>query len=483
MAEASVIAAQEADRNVVEESQQDTASEISHSSSSRRSKKKRARKMDELEQKLDSKWNDKFNNLDDKLNTILNKLGNGPAVPVQSEDTRSHISDSESENGRSAARVTSDRQSTYGGADEMDPGLQDEDTLSLMIQRNERDTFADDGDDDVSVSRRSGSVDTSSSSDEGRFKNCRLTDRNALFQMFGKDALPIKQSGKGTGLVPDKTQEDIIKQSWRLQEPSKLTVYKLETHNSFKIDKEYEELLSVPSLDSIIDPLLKHKYGSKASFKNGHSLYSTTYKNIEKEAYKGQCAARMSMMISMYVQQGLGTLLTMLQQKDLNLDLAIQSTKDIFAMASQNLDQAARAGAYHHLVRRKATVADTGLDKKIPDFDRWELPLSGDGVLGKDFEKKMKLRKEENKNIQDLFSDDEKNKQSTSSSSNKRKSNYNDYSSNKRTRYESPKRKFNDRRDSSGQYQGGYRNQYRGGRGQSSSRQGSFRGGRRGGRQ
>ena len=285
-------------------------------------------------------------------------------------------------------------------------------------------------------------------------------------------------------VVPDKTQEQIIQQSWRSEEPSKLSAYKADTYNSFKLDKGFENLLAVPSLDSIVDPLLKHRYGKKASFKNGHSLYGTTYKSIEKEAYKGQCESRMAMIITMYIQQGLGKLLKVLQEKDVNIDMAVQSTKDIFAMASQNLDQCSRAGAYHHLVRRKATIADTGLDRRISDFERWELPLTHEGIFGKELENKMKLRKEENKSVQDLFSDDEK-PNANKGFQNKRKSNFEQSSNSnyKRTRFESPKRRYNDKSDSG--FRG--RSQYRGGyssRGQSSSRQSSsFRGGRRGNKQ
>ena len=108
------------------------------------------------------------------------------------------------------------------------------------------------------------------SSSEGRFKGCRLSaddKRDALYIMFGNDALPSTVSESKTGLVPDKTQEQIIQQSWRSEEPSKLSAYKADTYNSFKLDKGFENLLAVPSLDSIVDPLLKHRYGKKASFK------------------------------------------------------------------------------------------------------------------------------------------------------------------------------------------------------------------------
>lgn len=69
----------------------------------------------------------------------------------------------------------------------------------------------------------------------------------------------------------------------------------------------------------------------------------------------------MGIIAAAYTQQALGTLLETLQQKDVNLDKSVQLVRDIFAMSTKTLDQVARCGAFHHLVRRKATMEDTGL--------------------------------------------------------------------------------------------------------------------------
>jgi hypothetical protein len=94
------------------------------------------------------------------------------------------------------------------------------------------------------------------------------------------------------------------------------------------------------------------------------------------------------------MQQGLGKLLTSLMDKYPNIDAAIQSTKDTFAIASHSLDQTPHAEAFHHLVRRRAAIADSGIDRKLPDIDLWDLPLTDEGVIGKDFESKLKSKKE-----------------------------------------------------------------------------------------
>ncbi|CAC5366750.1 unnamed protein product [Mytilus coruscus] len=99
--------------------------------------------------------------------------------------------------------------------------------------------------------------------------------------------------------------------------------------------------------------------------------------------------------------------------------------KDIFAMSVKSMDQTARTGAFHHLIRRKATLLDTGQDDITELNDKFlSLKLSSDGVLGDDFEEKLKNRSETKKQIKDLLS--ELNRKSTASTSSfKRKSTVN----------------------------------------------------------
>ena len=55
--------------------------------------------------------------------------------------------------------------------------------------------------------------------------------------------------------------------------------------------------------------------------------------------------------------------------------------RDIFALSTKTLDQISRTGAFHHLVRRRATMHDTGLsDYKNYASAIMKLPLTSEGV-------------------------------------------------------------------------------------------------------
>lgn len=45
-----------------------------------------------------------------------------------------------------------------------------------------------------------------------------------------------------------------------------------------------------------------------------------------------------------------------------NLDAAMQTVRDIFAMSFEVLVQLGRTGAYNHFTRHKATIRDMGVD-------------------------------------------------------------------------------------------------------------------------
>ena len=83
----------------------------------------------------------------------------------------------------------------------------------------------------------------------------------------------------------------------------------------------------------------------------------------------------------------MGSLLNKPQSDNSNIDSAIQSVRDIFAMSTKALDQVGRGGAFHHIVRRKAAVSDTGLNN-LRDVQAkvLYLPLTGEGVFGKGLE-------------------------------------------------------------------------------------------------
>ncbi|KAH3839355.1 hypothetical protein DPMN_112784 [Dreissena polymorpha] len=86
------------------------------------------------------------------------------------------------------------------------------------------------------------------------------------------------------------------------------------------------------------------------------------------------------------------------------MDKAVQTVRDLFDMSNKALDQAGRAGAFHHLVRRKAAVTDTGLStlKDIHSKVMY-LHLSSEGVFGSGLHSKLKSRKEQKYQLHDLM--------------------------------------------------------------------------------
>ena len=92
------------------------------------------------------------------------------------------------------------------------------------------------------------------------------------------------------------------------------------------------------------------------------SLFIQYLKEIERSAFQEQIAFRMSIVITLYMQQALVTLLTELGIENTNLDKATQAVRDLFGVSTKVLDQFGRSEAYGHLICRKATMIDIGLD-------------------------------------------------------------------------------------------------------------------------
>lgn len=228
--------------------------------------------------------------------------------------------------------------------------------------------------------------------------------KKCLFDMFGDDAI-VKKPEKKDGLMLDKAQVEVLENSYRCKNPNYLTSFSEENFDLFPIHAESEELLQVPSLDSLVECFLTKRYGIKASFSKGKQLFSQPAKMIEKIAYKGHQASRLGLIIQMYVQQSLGNLLQLLGEEDCDRDKATQMVKDIFAMSTKCLDQIGRSGAFHHIIRRSVCMTDTGLFEQPDKVEFTNLPLSGDGVFGSGLETLLKSKKEKRKQIDDLIPD------------------------------------------------------------------------------
>ena len=63
---------------------------------------------------------------------------------------------------------------------------------------------------------------------------------------------------------------------------------------------------------------------------------------IEKIAYRGQQAAFMGIVMHMYMQQTLGSLIQILQSREVNVDRAVQQVHDVFAISTKILGQCGR---------------------------------------------------------------------------------------------------------------------------------------------
>ncbi|XP_071145784.1 uncharacterized protein LOC143085007 [Mytilus galloprovincialis] len=228
---------------------------------------------------------------------------------------------------------------------------------------------------------------------------------HTLGDKFGLDAYTSLKTEK-TGLVLEQNQIDVLRGSWRSETPHKITSYKENYRLSFPIDTSCQEYFNVPTMDNTVESLLMKRYGPKAAFGRVPSLFTKNLKSLERLAYQGQVAARMGLITTCYLQQASGNLLDNLTSDSPNLDSAIQNVRDIFALSTKSLDQTARTGAFHHMIRRRATMYDTGLNE-LRDYANTivTLPLTADGIFGSQFDTKMKEKTDRNKQLAEVLPD------------------------------------------------------------------------------
>ena len=446
MAEAAIIAERESSTSASE-----TGSVVK-----KRATPKRKSDMETLE----GKFNSKLSNLEQKLDTFME---------LWSKD--------KSSSGRTQSQVTVEAERaarrplvSLENSLDRDYGMNN-DSFSVQLSESERrncgfmsDTRSEKSDNSMNSCVRDG-LDYS----DDRFskyvalkplsekeKEEKSTDKN-LLSMFGEDAQTKKERSK-IGIVLDESQKSIIGDSYRAEHPERLTSYRDSYRNSFPVHESCEEFFKVPTLDDTVESLLVKKHGHKAAFGSNPSLYTKSMRSVERLAYQGQMASRMGMIMCCYSQQTLATLLENLQQKDCNMDLAVQMVRDIFAMSTKTLDQVARAGAFQHMIRRRATLFDTGLSD-LKDYTSTvnALPLRADGVFGPDFDSKLKSKVERNKQLTKLLPDSLfKTKKPESSATSKRKSYSSSDQTTKRPRLDS-RSSATTSNNQSGQYSGGFR--------------------------
>jgi len=140
-----------------------------------------------------------------------------------------------------------------------------------------------------------------------------------------------KSAVSDEGLLLDKSQLDILSKSWRCEFPSKITAFKDEYRASFPVHEDSVNVLNVPGLNDIVEPMLRKRHSAKSfkSWDKGRQLCSQPLKSIESLGYQGQMAARMGIVGVSYLQQGLASLMNTLKEEEPNIDIYSDSTRSV----------------------------------------------------------------------------------------------------------------------------------------------------------
>ena len=280
------------------------------------------------------------------------------------------------------------------------PSYARDDVLSLQPSTRERTglkNFLGDSDNDSSGSSShagiSGPVNKCFDKYVDRENNCL----GSIFNTLDSDKSVF------SGIILDQSQMDILSHSWRSETQIGCHVTRRNIRQLFQSTPSLS--LSFRCQALMIEPMLQKRHGSKAvkSWGKGRQLHTQPLKAIESVGFQGQIASRMGIIAMAYMQQGLGSLMSDLQSKESNIDRCIQTVRDIFNMSTKALDQVGRSGAFFHIICRKAAISDTGLNTlKDVQSKVLFLPLSGDGVFGKGLEDRLKHRKEQKDQLNDL---------------------------------------------------------------------------------
>ena len=77
-----------------------------------------------------------------------------------------------------------------------------------------------------------------------------VKDSKDLFAIFGEVAI-VKKDDKKVDISLDKSQIDVIENSWHHKNPSSLSTTFEENLDLFRVDEEAKKFLSVPSLEPL----------------------------------------------------------------------------------------------------------------------------------------------------------------------------------------------------------------------------------------
>ena len=159
--------------------------------------------------------------------------------------------------------------------------------LSVNVRQNERDEV-------LSQTRSSLSDDRISSATnvlvcrKSKDKFSRyLQDTNdgandKLNEIFGEAA---NSSDDEVGIVLDQAQVGVLKKSWRSEDPERLTAYKEDTKLSFPVNSKSSDVVRVPALDDLLEPLLRKQNSNFRAWGKSRHLASASMKSIENVAY------------------------------------------------------------------------------------------------------------------------------------------------------------------------------------------------------
>ena len=190
---------------------------------------------------LKRKWNDKFSSLDEKMDTLLNRLNRSSSCSPQRHTSSSTLTQSQKRKRRLSDWDSLDSQ---------------EDLFSLRASGRLL-VSSESSDENNNISKTIG----------GKIDQEELSEstQKCLFDIFGDDAT-VKKSVKKEGIKLDKSQLEVLENEFRCKCPNDLTAFSEEYFDAFPVGEETENYLEVPPLDPLVETCLLNHHGRKSFF-------------------------------------------------------------------------------------------------------------------------------------------------------------------------------------------------------------------------